>query len=111
MADFGIGEGIALASLITSATSATVSGVEQHKADKLQREALAEAEQKQAEADRKAETERLQAIAKNQEDRGFDFGIDSALARSYADAAQKWEAGTGSIKEDEDNPFYTKGLF
>lgn len=111
MADFGVGEAIALAGLATAATSATYSGIEQHKADKLQQRALADAERKQAEADRKAETERLQALAKEQEDRGFDFGVDSVLARSYADAAQKWEAGTGSMDTDEDNPFYTKGLF
>lgn len=112
MADFGIAEGLMAASLAMTAASATYSGIEQHKAEKEQKAALAEADKKQAEADREAETQRLQALAKNQQDQpGFDFGVDSVLAKRYADAAQKWEAGTGSMStEDEDNPFYTKGL-
>ena len=77
-----------------------------------QEKAQQKAEAKQAEADTKAEQARLEALAKNQETQGFDFGVDSALAKRYADAAQKWGAGTGSLSEDEDNenPFYTRGL-
>lgn len=102
-------------SMIGVGTSIVKSGIDLHEArqaeheqKKGQREALA----KQEEADRKAETERLQALAKNQEsEAGFDFGVDSALAKRYADAAQKWGAGTGSMnQEEEDNPFYMKGL-
>ena len=83
----------------------------QESMDKQER-AQKRAEEKQAEADRKAETARLEALAKNQEsESGFNFGVDSALAKRYADAAQKWGAGTGSMTEDEEeNPFYIKGL-
>lgn len=112
MADFGIGEALMAASLAMTAASATYTGVEQHKAEKEQKAAIEEADKKQAEADREAEKQRLEALAKNQQDQsGFDFGIDSVLAKRYADAAQKWEAGTGSkSSDDEENPFYTKGL-
>lgn len=78
-----------------------------------QEEAQKAAEEKQKQADYDAEKKRLEALAKNQEgQQGFDFGVDSALAKRYADAAQKWGAGTGSMNEDDDqdNPFYTKGL-
>lgn len=103
---------IAATALATSMASA---GYQMHQSDKAldkQEKAQAAAEAKQTEADRKAEAERLEALAKNQEAQGFDFGVDSALAKRYADAAQKWGAGTGSLSEDEDNenPFYTRGL-
>ena len=55
----------------------------------------------------------LEALAKNQQgENQFDFGVDSALAKRYADAAQKWGAGTGSMttEDDDENPFYTRGL-
>lgn len=101
------------ATLASTATSVTSSAIESHKARKTQREAQEKALEAQQEADNKAETARLEALAKDQQGQaGFDFGIDSALAKRYADAAQKWSAGTGSMTTDDDNenPFYTRGL-
>ena len=107
------------AALIMSAATLTASGVSasvSHDASKSaewqQKQAQNKAEATQKAADEKAEQERLAALAKNQQTQGFDFGVDSALAKRYADAAQKWGAGTGSMTEDEDNnnPFYTRGL-
>lgn len=99
-------------SALTAATSAGIQNYHAKKSESIQKHAQEEARQAQQEADTKAETERLQALAKNQEtEAGFDFGVDSALAKRYADAAQKWGAGTGSMnQEEEDNPFYMKGL-
>lgn len=101
-----------LASLLTSLFQAGTSIYYQEKALDTQERAQKKAEAKQAEADYNAEQKRLAALAKNQQAQGFDFGVDSALAKRYADAAQKWSAGTGSLSEDEDNenPFYTRGL-
>lgn len=102
---------------IASATAAGINtGVQQHYAAKSlekQEDAQKEAEAAQTEAGRKAEEERLKALAKQQQsEAGFDFGIDSTLAARYADAAQKWGAGTGATaeKQEEENPFYTRGL-
>ena len=104
--------GLMAASLLLNAVSSGYQISQQEEANEKQKKALKEAEAKQAEADTAAETQRLEALAKNQESTGFEYGVDSALAARYADAAQKWGAGTGSIKEEEvtDNPFYTKGL-
>lgn len=109
-----IGAALGATSVGLSATSAGISQHQQKKAIEKQEEAQAKAEAKQAEADRKAETARLEALAKNQEATNeFDFGVDSALAKRYRDAAQKWGAGTGEMsqKEEEENPFYSRGLF
>lgn len=116
--------GMTTAELIGASLMATSTGISaysaaktiegQEKAMDKQEEAQERAEAKQAEADRKAETARLEALAKNQEQQsGFDFGVDSALAKRYSDAAQKWGAGTGEMsqKEEEENPFYSRGLF
>lgn len=115
MADLGIGEALLIGSAISAASAGATSAVEgyhSHKAEWEQELGQRKAEQAQVAADRKAETERLKALAKQQKSTGgFDFGIDSTLAARYADAAQKWGAGTGSTKqEEEDNPFYTRGL-
>ncbi len=102
------------ASLALSATEAAVSQHQQRDALGKQRDAQRKAEAKQEEADYDAEKARLEALAKNQETTNeFDFGVDSALAKRYRDAAQKWGAGTGEMsqKEEEENPFYTRGLF
>jgi hypothetical protein len=76
-----------------------------------QEEAQAKAEREQKAADDRAEKQRLEALAANQEatDYGNIWGADSA---KYADAAQKLSAGTGSFNTDEDetNPFYQRGL-
>lgn len=111
MADFGIMEGIALASLLVGTASAVDAHEQakdaQHEQEKAQRKA--EAEQK--ESDEKAEKQRLEGLKTNAEktDYGNIWGADSA---KYADAAQKLSAGTGSFDTDdnETNPFYQKGL-
>lgn len=112
MADLGIGEALLISSAITAAasgTSAAVSAHQSEKAEHAQKKAQAKAEAAQIASDKKAEEERLKALAKQQESEAF--GIDSTLAARYADAAQKWGAGTGSTKQDEEeNPFYTRGL-
>lgn len=108
-----IGASLMAASVATSATTAGINMHQQNEAEDKQRHAQEKAEAKQNEADRKAEQARLEALAKNQENQtGFDFGVDSALAKRYADAAQKWSAGTGSMttEDDNENPFYTRGL-
>lgn len=104
---------IAGSTLLTTGASVTNSAIQSHKAQTAQENAQAEANRKQQEADTKAEQERLAALAKNQQAQGFDFGVDSALAKRYRDAAQKWGAGTGEMsqKEEEENPFYSRGLF
>lgn len=115
MADFGIAEGIALASLLTTATIGTASAIDAHQLQKeamaKQEEAQRQAEEKQAKADKTAEEKRLEALAANQTDvdYGSIWGVD---ANKYADVAQKLSAGTGSFNtdDDEENPFYTRGL-
>lgn len=110
-------EWVSAGAMVASALASGVNtGVQQHYAAKSmekQEEAQAEAERVQKAADVKAEEERLKALAKQQQsESGFDFGIDSTLAARYADAAQKWSAGTGATaeKQEEENPFYTRGL-
>lgn len=115
MADFGIAEALIASAAISAASAGVNTGVQSHQAHKSrweQEQGQRRAEQAQIAADRKAETERLEALAKQQKSTSdFSFGIDSTLAARYADAAQKWGAGTGSTKqEEEDNPFYTRGL-
>lgn len=115
MADFGIAEGIALASLLTTAAIGTASAVDAHELQKeaqhKQEEAQQKAETEQREADQRAEKKRLEGLKANAEatDYGNVWGADSA---KYADAAQKLSAGTGSFDTDDDdeNPFYQKGL-
>lgn len=102
------------ASLALSATEAGIAAHQQDKALDKQNKAQMAAQEKQDQADYDAEKARLEALAKNQEATNeFDFGVDSALAKRYRDAAQKWGAGTGEMtqKEEEENPFYTRGLF
>ena len=101
------------ATLLSSILNAGTQIYYSEKSMDKQKDAQKAAEAKQREADEKAETARLRALAKNQEDQtGFDFGVDSGLAKRYADAAQKWSAGTGSMttEDDNENPFYTRGL-
>lgn len=101
------------ATLLSSILNAGTQIYYSEKSMDKQEDAQKAAEAKQKEADENAETARLRALAKNQQDQtGFDFGVDSTLAKRYADAAQKWGAGTGSMTTDDDNenPFYTRGL-
>ena len=115
MADFGAAEYIALASLISSTSIGAASAIDAHDLQKeamsKQEEAQQKAEAAQKAADDRAEKQRLEALAANQEatDYGNIWGADSA---KYADAAQKLSAGTGSFNTDEDetNPFYQRGL-
>lgn len=74
------------------------------------KEAQAKAERVQKEADIKAERERLEGLAQNQTATDYS-NIWGVKGSNYADAAQKLSAGTGSFDtDDEDNPFYTRGL-
>lgn len=110
----GVGEALLISSLISAGTAgAQMSATHdaQKGAEWTQKQAQAEAEKKQKEADRTAEEKRLQALAANQTatDYGNVWGVDS---NKYADAAQKLSAGTGSFNTDDEdeNPFYTRGL-
>ena len=98
--------------------SAGISGVSAYEGHKMQKEAMAQqeeaqrrAEEKQEQANRSAEEQRLQALAGNMTatDYGNVWGVDG---NKYADVAQKLSAGTGDFntEDDEDNPFYTRGL-
>lgn len=84
----------------------------QKDAQKKQEQAIADAEAKQAEADEKAEKKRLEALAAQQGgDTGrtskFDFGIDSAAAKTTAPVTI---ATSTTNEEDENyNPFYARG--
>jgi len=84
----------------------------QKDAQKKQEQAIADAEAKQAEADEKAEKKRLEALAAEQGgDTGrtskFDFGIDSAVAKTTAPVTI---ATSTTDEEDENyNPFYARG--
>lgn len=98
--------------LAYSAYSGERSYEAQKDAQKKQEQAVADAEAKQAEADEKAEKKRLEALAAEQGgDTGrtskFDFGIDSAAARTTAPATI---ATSTTDEEDENyNPFYARG--
>lgn len=110
----GVGEALLISSLISAGTTAAQASAA-HDAQKgaawEQKQAQERAERKQKEADDNAERKRLEALAANQTatDYGSVWGVDS---NKYADAAQKLSAGTGSFNTDdeEDNPFYTRGL-
>ena len=84
----------------------------QKEAQNEQEQAMANAEAKQAEADEKAEKKRLEALAAEQGgDTGrtskFDFGVDSAAAKTTAPAII---ATSTTDEEDENyNPFYARG--
>ena len=79
-----------------------------------QEEAIADAKEKQEKADLEAETARLEALAAEQTGgnrvEASDFGIDSALARRYLDENNKRQAKAQQMLEEEENPFYTRGL-
>lgn len=110
MADW-VAAGAAVASLIAGTTMSVVEYNASEDAREKQEEAQAKAEREQKAADDKAEKQRLEALAANQEATNYGniWGADSA---KYADAAQKLSAGTGSFNTDEDetNPFYQRGL-
>lgn len=108
------GTALLISSLVSAAaagTQAAVSAHQQEKTREAQAAAQNEAEQKQKEADDKAEKKRLEGLAANQE--ATDYGnIWGTEGNKYADAAQKLSAGTGNFNtdDDENNPFYTRGL-
>lgn len=101
----------ALAGVGASVTSGIMNYNQQESALKAQKKAQAEAKATQEEADQQAERERLEALAQNTAaiDYGDVWGIDSNV---YKDAATKFSAGTGSFntEEEEENPFYARGL-
>lgn len=110
MADW-VAAGAAVASLIASTTMGVVEYNAAEDARSKQEKAQADAEAAQKAADDKAEKQRLEALAANQEatDYGNVWGADST---KFTDAAQKLSAGTGSFNTDDDetNPFYYRGL-
>ena len=108
----------ATALIVSSLISATASGVTasvQHdtakEAEWDQKQAQKKAEATQKAADEKAEMQRLQGLKAQSTATTYGdvWGTDS---KKYADAAQKLSAGTGSFNTDdeENNPFYTRGL-
>ena len=114
MADMGVGEALLISSLISAATTGTATAVQAHEQEKAlseQKRAQAQAEAAQKASDEKAEKQRLEALSANATatDYGSIWGTDS---KKYADAAQKFSAGTGSFNTDdeESNPFYQRGL-
>lgn len=79
-------------------------------AEAKQERAIADAEAKQKEADEKAETKRLEALARAEGgDTGrtgkFDFGIDSVAAKATSPATI-----ATSTTDEEENPFYARGM-
>lgn len=104
----------AIASMISSGVSSHVSYVNQKHLEEEQKKQIKEAKEQQAQADYDAETERLEALAAEQTGgnrvEASDFGIDSALARRYLDENNKRQAKAQEMLEEEENPFYTRGL-
>ena len=98
----------------TTGTQMAVSHHEQKAAREAQENAQAEAKREQQKSERDAEQQRLEGIASNQTATTYGniWGVDNAYANRYKDAAQKLSAGTGSFDTDDDdnNPFYTRGL-
>ena len=105
---------IAGAGLLYSGTMGHINYVKQKHLAEDQADAIAKAEAEQVEADWNAETERLEALAAEQTGgnrvEASDFGIDSALARRYLDENNKRQAKAQQMLEEEENPFYTRGL-
>ena len=105
---------IAGASLLYSGTMGHINYVKQKHLAEDQADAIQEAKDEQARADREAETARLEALAAEQTGgnriEASDFGIDSALARRYLDENNKRQAKAQQMLEEEENPFYTRGL-
>lgn len=110
----GIMAATALSSLGYSVYSGERAHEEQKDAAKEQKKALEQAEAKQKEADLDAEQKRLEALAANQGATDFSniWGIDSELSKQFAgiDTTKKKDGMEMSFDE-EDNPFYTRGLF
>lgn len=99
----------------TLAASGTTTAVQAHQAEAAlshQRHAEERAKEAQEKSDANAEKQRLEALAANQTDTDYGniWGVDNA--NKFSDAAQKLSAGTGSFDTDDDdeNPFYTRGL-
>lgn len=98
--------------LAYNAYSGERSYAQQKEAQHKQEKAIEEAEAKQVEADMQAEKKRLETLAAEQGgDTGrtskFDFGIDSAAAKTTAPVTI---ATSTTDEEDEDyNPFYARG--
>lgn len=113
-----LAESIMAISAATSAAASVGFGISNEiKQDELaedQKEAIADAKAEQQKAEKEAETERLEALAAEQTGgnrvEASDFGIDSALARRYLDENNKRQAKAQQMLEEEENPFYTRGL-
>lgn len=110
-----VADWIAATAAVASAGAASYGAYSAHEdaveARKDMKEGQAKAERLQKEEDMKAERERLEGLAQNQTATDYS-NIWGVKGSNFADAAQKLSAGTGSFDtdDDEDNPFYTRGL-
>lgn len=104
--------GAALASLATSTTASVVSYNQQKHAKEDQEKAIKEAKAAQEKADYEAEEQRLQAMADATQGRieANEYGVESSLAARYMDENNKRQAKAQQMLEEDDNPFYTRGL-
>lgn len=110
------GTALIVSSLITAAATGAAA-VQAHQdataAEWEQKQSQEKAERAQKEANERAEKQRLEGLKSNAEatDYGNIWGVDTNT-KKYADAAQKLSAGTGSLNtnDEDENPFYTRGL-
>lgn len=114
MGAISTGAALIYSALISAAASGTTAYMQHEDAKEAewdQKQAQKKAEATQKAADERAERQRLEGLKKQSTatDYGNIWGTDS---KKYADAAQKLSAGTGSFNTDdeENNPFYTRGL-
>lgn len=104
--------GAALASLATSTTSSIVSYNAQKHAEESQKRNIERAKEEQERADYEAEEQRLQAMADASRGRieANQYGVESNLAARYLDENNKRQAKAQQMMEEDENPFYTRGL-
>lgn len=105
-------EWIALASLAASTTTSVVQYNAQKHAEEDQKRAIEKAKREQEQADYEAEEQRLQAMADASQGRieANEYGVESNLAARYMDENNKRQAKAQQMIEEEENPFYTRGL-
>lgn len=106
-----------ITSALASATTATTTAIAAHKQDKAQSKALdeqrkaqAKAEAEATKANESAEKQRLEALAGSQTGTQYAnaWGVDESLAAKYANNAA--DVSKAIDEEEENNPFYTRGL-
>lgn len=102
----------AIAALAVQTTESIVSYNAQKHAEEDQKKAIEQAKKEQEQADYEAEEQRLQAMADATQGRieANEYGVDSNLAARYMDENNKRQAKAQQMLEENDNPFYTRGL-